>query len=133
GFVEFLPQDRLALSFYFYLFSRRGMFNINTTKDMSIFFPQQFREKIQSHQRSHCIRQTLVCAFLVLPYPPSPSLPLIPVPLINSTDELFKSSAYLTEAYYLSGAEYLTLTTQTPFNFAFGMEKGILGGWREGG
>jgi hypothetical protein len=57
---------------------------------------------------------------------------LTPVPLINSTDKLF-TSAYLTEVFYLSGAtKCSTLPTQMPFNFAFGTEKGVLGGWWKG-
>jgi hypothetical protein len=57
---------------------------------------------------------------------------LTPVPFVNSTDELFKSSAY-----YLNGAtKYLTLSTQTPFDFTFRMERGPKGYFRlleEGG
>src|ERR1700679_3381662 len=46
----------------------------------------------------------------------------------NSTDEIFKSSAYLTDAYLLSKHSVLPLTT--PFNLAFGT-KGQFFSWLE--
>jgi hypothetical protein len=54
-----------------------------------------------------------------------PLLTLTPFPLINSTDKIFKSSAYPTETHYLNGAtKYWTLSMQSLFNFAFEKEKG---------
>lgn len=48
-----------------------------------------------------------------------------------STDELFKSSAYLTEAYRLDpSTKYSREPTQAPFNFAFRTKKGFFG-WLE--
>ncbi|KIM86581.1 hypothetical protein PILCRDRAFT_774750, partial [Piloderma croceum F 1598] len=48
-----------------------------------------------------------------------------------NTDELFKASTYLTEAYVLNDAtKFSTQPTETPFNFAFGMKKGFFG-WLE--
>ncbi|KIM86573.1 hypothetical protein PILCRDRAFT_815806 [Piloderma croceum F 1598] len=48
-----------------------------------------------------------------------------------NTDELFKASAYLTEAYVLNDAtKFSTQPTETPFNFAFGTKKGFFG-WLE--
>ena len=45
----------------------------------------------------------------------------------NSTDELQKSAAYMTEAYLLSRAQSL----RTPFEFAFGTDIGFFE-WLEG-
>ena len=53
---------------------------------------------------------------------------LTPAPLANSTDELCKSSTYLTDTHYLnSTTKYSTLPTRTQFNFAFGTGKGYFG------
>lgn len=52
----------------------------------------------------------------------------------NSTDELQKSSAYLTEAYLLSPDAHKTgkSPTRAPFNYAFGCEGVGFFGWLEG-
>jgi hypothetical protein len=79
-----------------------------------------------------------VAAFVGLRYVPPPlgsTYPNINPPFSapSSIDELFKSSAYLTEAYVLNDAmKYSTQPTETPFNFAFGTKKVFLGGWRTG-
>jgi hypothetical protein len=50
-------------------------------------------------------------------------------PKFNSTDELFKSSAYLTDAYLLNdNSKHSTLTSAAPFNLAFGT-KGQFFNW----
>jgi hypothetical protein len=50
---------------------------------------------------------------------------------IPSTDELFKSSAYLTEAYLLNtSTKYSRGPKHTPFNLAFQTDKGYFG-WLE--
>ena len=49
----------------------------------------------------------------------------------DSTDELFKSSAYLTDAYLLNDiSKHSTLPSAAPFNLAFGM-KGQFFSWLE--
>ena len=49
----------------------------------------------------------------------------------NSTDEFFKSSAYLTEAYLLNEtSKHSTLPSAAPFNLAFGA-KGQFFSWLE--
>jgi len=53
---------------------------------------------------------------------------------LHSTDELFKSSAYLTEAYLLSSQSHKNgrEPTRAPFNYAFGCEGIGFFGWLEG-
>lgn len=67
---------------------------------------------------------------MVLPLDPSSSH--VPSnPIHNSTDELFKSSAFLTEAYHLDAvAKHSREPTHAPFNFAFGTTRGFFG-WLE--
>ena len=46
----------------------------------------------------------------------------------DSTDELFKSSAYLTDAYLLDDiSKYSTLQSAAPFNLAFGTKAHFFG------
>lgn len=52
---------------------------------------------------------------------------------VCSSDELFKSAAYMTEAYYLNPTtKYSTSPTETPFNFAFRTRLPLFG-WFENG
>jgi hypothetical protein len=55
-----------------------------------------------------------------VPLPPSPDNKNTNLTKTNSTDELFKSSAYLTEAYGLNAeTKCSTQPTETPFNVTF--------------
>lgn len=55
-----------------------------------------------------------------------------PKPEPDSTDELFKSSAYLTEAYLLDEtSKHSSLLSTTPFNIAFQVKDRIFFRWLE--
>jgi hypothetical protein len=86
-------------------------------------------EEIRRHERRGCLRRTLVHPLL----PPPLHTSNLRLSKTYSTDELFKASAYLTEAYVLNDAtKFSTQPTETPFNFAFGTEKGFFGWLEEG-
>ena len=62
------------------------------------------------------------------------SPPNLTLTALCSTDELFKSSAYLTEAYtHHRSINAYNDTTQTPFNSAFDTRLGYFGWLEQGG
>jgi hypothetical protein len=88
-------------------------------------------EEIRRYEWRSRLRRTLVRPILPLPLLHPNINPPFSAP--SSTDELFKSSVYLTEAYVLNDAtKYSTQPTETPFNFAFGTKKGFFGWLEEG-